>query len=120
LIDRIDLQIQVNQEKERWMDLPLGEASSEVRARVDQVWIRQHARQGVLNARLSDGQLDGCCPMDTGAKNLLDRLVDKYYLSARSIQRMRRVARTIADLDCCTSIEAQHLAEAFQYRFKSS
>jgi len=120
LIDRIDLQIHVTQEKEKWMDLPLGEASLEVRARVDQAWICQHTRQGVLNARLSDGQLDGCCPMDTGAKNLLDRLIDKYYLSARAIQRVRRVARTIADLDGRASIEAQHFAEAFQYRFKSS
>ena len=53
------------------------------------------------------------------AKNLLDCLIDKYDLSARAIQRVRRVARTIADLDARPTIEAEHFAEAFQYRFKS-
>jgi magnesium chelatase family protein len=57
--------------------------------------------------------------MGTKAKNLLDCLIDKYDLSARAIQRVRRVARTIADLDARPTIEAEHFAEAFQYRFKS-
>jgi magnesium chelatase family protein len=109
----------MTQEKEIWMDLPLGEASLQVRARVDQAWLIQQARQGGLNARLSDRHLDRCCPMDKEAKKLLDSLVDKYFLSARAIQRVRRVARTIADLDSRSVIEAQHFAEAFQYRFKS-
>lgn len=119
LIDRIDLHIHMTQEKEIWMDLPLGETSFEVRARVDQAWAHQHARQGGLNARLSDEHLDRSCHMDMEAKKLLDCLVDKYYLSARAIQRVRRVARTIADLDARPAIEAKHFAEAFQYRFKS-
>ena len=119
LVDRIDLQIYVSQEKERWMDLPIGESSATVRARVCQSWIRQYARQGCLNARLGDGQLDACCPMKEDAKNLLNQLIDRYYLSARAIQRVRRVARTIADLDNENKIEARHFAEAFQYRFKA-
>jgi magnesium chelatase family protein len=40
-------------------------------------------------------------------------------LTARSIQRVRRVSRTIADLDEQNSINTQHVAEAFQYRFKA-
>jgi magnesium chelatase family protein len=119
LVDRIDLQIYLTQEKERWMDLPLGEASALVRARVAQAWSRQHNRQGGLNARLRDGQLEGVCMMEASAKNLLGRLIDQYCLSARAIQRARRVARTIADLESRTLIEAHHVAEAFQYRFKS-
>jgi magnesium chelatase family protein len=118
LIDRIDLHIHMTQEKEIWMDLPLGEASLEVRARVDQAWGLQHTRQGGLNARLSDSQIDRFCTMNTEAKKILDLLIDKYFLSARAIQRVRRVARTIADLDARKVIEAQHFAEAFQYRFK--
>jgi magnesium chelatase family protein len=57
--------------------------------------------------------------MDTEAKKILNCLINKYDLSARAIQRVRRVARTIADLDARAVIEAQHFAEAFQYRFKS-
>ena len=119
LMDRIDLHVHMTQEKEMWMDLPSGEASLQVRARVDQAWGLQHARQGGLNARLSDGHLDRGCPMDTEAKKLLDSLIAKYGLSARAIQRVRRVARTIADLDARAVIQVQHFAEAFQYRCKS-
>jgi len=119
LVDRIDLQIHVSQEKERWMDLPLGEPSEKIRLRVCRAWVRQHARQGCLNARLGDSLLDTNCPMNQGAKSLLIQLIDRYYLSARAIQRVRRVARTIADLDEHTEVEARHFAEAFQYRFKT-
>lgn len=120
LVDRIDLQIHVSQEKEKWLDLPKGEASTQVRERVCQAWIRQQARQGSLNARLNDGALDLHCAMTQGARTLLERLIDRYYLSARSIQRVRRVARTVADLEAHMEIDAKHVAEAFQYRFKAS
>jgi magnesium chelatase family protein len=119
LVDRIDLQIQVSQEKDKWMDLPPGEASSQVRERVCRAWLLQQSRQGVLNARLSDGALDAHCGMDQAAKSLLDQLIERYCLSARAIQRVRRVARTIADLDAQNLITARHFAEAFQYRFKA-
>jgi len=100
------------------MDLPAGEASAQVRERVCRAWLCQQSRQGVLNARLSDGALDVNCAMDQAAKSLLDQLIERYCLSARSIQRVRRVARTIADLDAQKLIAARHFAEAFQYRFK--
>lgn len=119
LVDRIDLQIQVTQEKEKWLDLPFGEESSLVRKRVSLAWMRQKNRQGRLNARLNDAALDAHCAMTVGAKTLLEQLIDRYDLSARSIQRVRRVSRTIADLDDHQSIDAQHVAEAFQYRFKA-
>jgi len=118
LIDRIDLQIDVTQEQTSWMALPLGEASEVVRPRVEAAWGRQHKRQGRLNARLTDGQIDTYCSMSHQAKVLLDRLINTYYLSARSIQRVRRVARTIADLEARSMLEPQDFAEAFQYRFK--
>lgn len=120
LMDRIDLHVHLTQENEKWMDLPLGETSEKVRARVCQARVLQKDRQGNLNARLSDSQLDEYCSMTEGAKSLLTVLIDRYYLSARAIQRVRRVARTIADLDLDREIDSQHFAEAFQYRFKSS
>jgi magnesium chelatase family protein len=110
----------VSQEKEKWLDLPKGESSPQVRERVCQAWVRQQTRQGSLNARLSDGALDLHCAMTQGAKTLLERLIDRYYLSARSIQRVRRVARTVADLEADMAIDAKHVAEAFQYRFKAT
>lgn len=118
LVDRIDLQIQISQEKDKWMDLPLGEGSEQVRSRVSQARGTQQMRQGCLNARLSDSQLDLHCKINQEAKTLLDNLIDRYSLSARAIQRIRRVARTIADLDGQAVLDARHFAEAFQYRFK--
>lgn len=119
LIDRIDLQIHIAQEKNKWMDLPLGEKSEKVRERVSDAWLVQKKRQGCLNARLSDAQLDFYCKINHKAKLLLDNLIDRYSLSARAIQRIRRVARTIADLEYQFLIEERHVAEAFQYRFKA-
>jgi magnesium chelatase family protein len=118
LVDRIDLQIHVTQEKDSWMDLPSGEPSERVRQRVQLAWDRQHRRQGRLNARLEDFHLESHCSLEADARGLLERLIRQYYLSARSIQRIRRVARTIADLEEQSRIEGRHLAEAFQYRFK--
>ncbi|MDO9024681.1 YifB family Mg chelatase-like AAA ATPase [Zwartia sp.] len=118
LIDRIDLQIYVTQESTSWIELPMGESSEVVRQRVEAAWSRQKQRQGVLNARLTDGQIDTHCNMSQQAKVLLERLIRTYFLSARSIQRVRRVARTIADLEGRWTLEPQDFAEAFQYRFK--
>jgi magnesium chelatase family protein len=118
LVDRIDLQIYVTQEKDSWMDLPAGETSALVQQRVCASWTRQHNRQGVLNARLSDAELEAYCALSREAKALLERLIRQYYLSARAVQRIRRVARTIADLEEQSAIEVRHFAEAFQYRFK--
>lgn len=119
LLDRIDLQIHVTQEQNNWMDLPVGEASSSIRPRVESAWIRQQKRQGRLNARLTDAQIDSHCLTSKEASRLLERLINTYYLSARSIQRVRRVARTIADLEERATIEPRDFAEAFQYRFKT-
>jgi magnesium chelatase family protein len=119
LMDRIDLQVHVTQEKEKWLDLPVGEGSAVVRKRVCLAWARQKNRQGRLNARLDDAALEVHCAMTQGAKTLLEQLMDRYDLTARSIQRVRRVSRTIADLDEQQSIDIQHLAESFQYRFKA-
>lgn len=120
LMDRIDLQVYVTQEKEKWLDLQVGEGSAVVRKRVCSAWARQKNRQGGLNARLDDAALEAHCAMSSGAKTLLEKLMDRYDLTARSIQRVRRVSRTIADLDEQISIDTQHVAEAFQYRFKAS
>lgn len=119
LMDRIDLQVHLTQEKEKWLDLPVGEGSAVVRKRVSSAWARQKSRQGGLNARLDDATLDVHCAMTSGAKTLLEQLMDRYDLTARSIQRVRRVSRTIADLDEQKSIDIHHVAEAFQYRFKA-
>jgi len=54
--------------------------------------------------------------LDAEANQLMERAVDRLALSARAIDRVRRVARTIADLEGSAGVGAGHLAEALQYR----
>ena len=61
-------------------------------------------------------ELAAVAPLDADGHALLERAVERLGLSARAITRVRRVARTIADLEGSAAIRAVHLAEALQYR----
>ncbi|MEZ5337781.1 MAG: YifB family Mg chelatase-like AAA ATPase [bacterium] len=68
------------------------------------------------NAAMSSRMMKQHCRLDEAGRSLLTRAVERLGLSARAYDRIRRVARTIADLDGCEAIEVPHLAEAIQYR----
>ena len=55
-------------------------------------------------------------PLDAAGHALLERAAARLGLSARAITRIRRVARTIADLAGSAAVRAVHLAETLQYR----
>jgi magnesium chelatase family protein len=56
------------------------------------------------------------CTLDDSCAKLLRDAIEKLSLSARAYDRILRVARTIADLECANEIRTPHLAEAIQYR----
>ena len=56
------------------------------------------------------------CELDEACAELMKQAFDAMNLTARSYDRILKVARTIADLDGCENIEPQHIAEAIQYR----
>ena len=56
------------------------------------------------------------CSIDKECRNLLKMAIDELGLSARAYDRILKVARTIADLDKKKDINANHIAEAIQYR----
>jgi magnesium chelatase family protein len=116
VIDRIDLFVTLPMSDAHWLELAPGEASELVRKRVEAVRRPQLQRQNTINARLPDKDLERCCAMTPSATKLLEGTIKKHHLSARAIQRVRRVARTCADLSCEQQIDLPHLAEAFQYR----
>ena len=64
--------------------------------------------------------LDQHCPLEPQAKELLVKLIEQHGLSARAVQRTRRVARTCADLEGCERISRAHLSEAYRYRVTQS
>ncbi len=93
-----------------------GESSATIRDRVVAARDRQQARGARCNARLSSTELRRVAPLDGAGHALLERAAERLGLSARAITRVRRVARTIADLAGSAAIATVHLAEALQYR----
>jgi magnesium chelatase family protein len=118
LLDRIDLHVDVPRlpPAELRPDAPAGESSADVRARVVRARAVQQSRAGKTNARLGQAETMAACRLAPGDQALLERAVDALQLSARSIHRILRVARTIADLDAQSQILTAHLTEALGYR----
>lgn len=118
LLERIDLHVEVPRLPPTALrtDGPPGECSARVRERVLAARTRQHARSGQTNARLDQAQTNAFCALSPRDTALLERAVDALQLSARSLHRILRVARTIADLAGSDAIETPHLTEAIGYR----
>lgn len=117
LLDRIDLQIEVPAVAVETLGRASeGEASAVVAARVAAARNLALGRQGDLNARLRGDALEAHCRLDAAASSFLNDAARRLGWSARGFHRVLRVARTIADLGACRTIETPHLAEAIQYR----
>ena len=65
---------------------------------------------------MGPAELERCCALDGDCRAVMKGAYERMGLTARSYDRILRVARTIADLDSSTSIQLPHLAEALQYR----
>jgi magnesium chelatase family protein len=120
LLDRIDLQAEVGPVAFRdWADeAPTEESSVAIASRVAAARRRQQERlgSGRVNADLSAAELRRHVELGAEEKRLLETASSKLGLSARSLDRALRVARTIADLSGEKCVRKAHLAEAIQYR----
>ena len=118
IVDRIDLHVEVAAVPIRLLAAaPAGEPSAAMRTRVAAARAAQRARQGdVLNAHLRGGALDSHAALDPDGRRLLEDAVEQLGLSARAYDKVRRVARTIADVAGAARVAPEHVAEAIQYR----
>lgn len=121
LLDRIDIIVDVPSVKfEDLQSRAPAESSEQVRQRVNAARAVQLRRFGngraMSNARMSPSQTQQYCALDDACTKLMKGAFESMGLTARSYDRVLRVARTIADLDGSEAIQPQHLAEAIQYR----
>ncbi|MCR6664260.1 MAG: YifB family Mg chelatase-like AAA ATPase [Luteimonas sp.] len=118
LLDRIDLHVDVQRlpPSELRPDAPDGECSTVVRQRVEAARRLQAGRAGATNAALDQAGTMAHCRLAPADQMLLERAIESLQLSARSMHRILRVARTIADLADSERIATPHLAEAIGYR----
>ena len=121
LLDRIDLHVSVpSVEYEAMRRKETPESSADIKRRVDAARARQAERfagTGVLcNAAMRPDQMAAFCSLDAAGEKLMEGAFRRMGLTARSHDRILRVARTIADLEGSDNIEAPHLAEAIQFR----
>ncbi len=122
LLDRIDLQVEVDSVK--YDDLASEgeeESSACVKARVERARAIQRERfideEGInVNADMGERQIKKFCRLSPECERILKSAFERLNLSARARSRIIKVARTIADLDLSTEIKPKHILEAAGYR----
>jgi len=138
VLDRIDLQLRVSGISAGELvrsaeNRSRRESSAQVAARVRkarEIQLKRFSGSGIFtNAEMSAAQLEEFCPLSQDCRYFMERIIDRMGLSARAYSRVRRIARTIADLEAAAGavgtteipqagpIRQEHLAEAVSYRF---
>ena len=121
LLDRIDLIVEVPAlDYEELSRRSSAERSADIKKRVNAAREIQRRRFGgdgtMCNAHIGSREMSEICALDAEGEAMMHAAFDSMGLSARSYDRILRVARTIADLDGQETISPEHVAEAIQYR----
>ncbi|MCH3950350.1 MAG: YifB family Mg chelatase-like AAA ATPase [Acidaminococcus sp.] len=121
LLDRIDIQIHVPRlQYQEMQGTTPSESSASIRKRVVAARTIQRERLKGLhifcNAGMGRKEIKKFCPLTDGAQKMLEQYFTALGLSARSHDRIIKVARTVADLDHSEVITETHLSEAIQLR----
>lgn len=121
LMDRIDLHVEVTPVPFKDISSDMEEESSiDIQKRVikaREVQLERYKDDDIYsNSQMTTKMQTQYCEISEIAKKLLNRAMEKLNLSARAYNRILKVARTIADLECKENIQPEHIAEAIQYR----
>ncbi len=121
LMDRIDIIVEVPAVPfEELRKREEAEASVDIKKRVDAARRIQNLRygsiSGISNSSMGPDELRKYCSLDAQSAELMRQAFDVFGLTARSYDRILKVARTIADLAGSNEITSDHIAEAIQYR----
>ncbi len=121
MLDRMDLHIEVPPVNfDSLSDSARAESSAQIRERVNAARkIQQRRFDGTTvscNARMTSKMLDEYCPMTDDAKKVLKSAFERLDMSARTYDRILKVARTVADIDNSEVITASHIMQAVRFR----
>ncbi len=121
LLDRIDIQIEVPWNNiETLREQNVGKSSKEMRESISIARSNQKKRfnglQTQFNSEMTARQVKEHCRLDQPAEDLLQTSFNQLGFSGRSLDRILKIARTIADLDNSETIAIPHIAEAINYR----
>ena len=121
LLDRIDIQVEVDGvEYDDLVSQKQEETSAQVKQRICGARSIQRSRfegsKRTTNAEMGEGELREYCALSPEGETVLKEAFESLQLSARARARILKVARTIADLELCETIQPEHLYEAISYR----
>jgi magnesium chelatase family protein len=113
-LDRIDLNVTMQSVH---VDDKTSLSSKQMHQKVIDVHhIIKKRGQEKFTAKLDDKEIEKFCIMDDEAKDVLDTATFRFSLSFRSIKKVQKVSRTVADIDSSQLIEKRHILEALSYR----
>ncbi len=114
LLDRIDLYVCMQENHPQ--DRPSISSEQMQKMVFDAFTFAKQRDQEGSNSGLSAAECERFCALDPTAEGILEQAVLRYALSARSVDKVKKVARTIADLALSAAITKEHLLEALSYR----
>ena len=127
IMTRIDLHVELNNPDYQELKTGGGKSSRDMREEIERARIIQEKRwksnrseggRPVYNGEYKDKDIQDFCQLDKASEELLKRAYDTMNLEPRSASKIKKIARTIADLEGKETIEMAHIAEALQYRRK--
>ena len=121
LLDRMDLTVELGSpDLKELTDRPVAGTEAAIEERMRRVAAaRERAAQrgaGVRTAELTSDLLDEYCPLSRTTSRMFEEVREKRELSARAVQSLRRIARTLADLDECEKVKDEHFYRAISLR----
>ncbi|MPZ71477.1 MAG: hypothetical protein GEU71_18435, partial [Actinobacteria bacterium] len=121
LIDRFDIQaMMARPTRAELMSCEPAESSAAIRARVEgarEVQRERYDSSLILNSSCSKAELEENVRLTSEASSLLGALIDALGLTGRGVDRIKRLARTVADLEGCETIEEEHIGVASGHRY---
>lgn len=125
MLDRIDLISYVEAvDYKDLMDLKEGEPSADIRQRVmnaHKIQAERFKDEGILyNSEMNENMVRKYCQLDDNALKIMEQIMAKHNISARSYSKILKTSRTIADMNNSPKIERNHILEAFQMKLPDS